>query len=80
MRCLNCSRKANRGNQEIQHLLAEEFDVEYPSDYLGKFLRNLGLSYAKPRPIRPNRPENREEVLGEGFRGNITSSTIPDRV
>jgi len=52
-------------SQEIQHLLAEEFDVEYHPDYLGKFLRNLGLSYAKPRPKRPNRPENPEEVLDE---------------
>jgi len=53
-------------SQEIQHLLAEEFGVEYHPDYLGKFLRNLGLSYAKPRPKRPNRPENSEEVLDEG--------------
>jgi len=41
-------------SQEIQH-----------PDYLGKFLRDLGLSYAKPRPKRPNRPENPEEVLDE---------------
>jgi len=52
-------------SQEIQHLLAEEFSVEYHPDYLGKFLRDLGLSYAKPRPKRPNRPENPEEVLDE---------------
>lgn len=52
-------------SQEIQHLLAEEFGVEYHPDYLGKFLRDLGLSYAKPRPKRPNRPENPEEVLDE---------------
>jgi transposase len=52
-------------SQEIQHLLAEEFGVEYHPDYLGKFLRDLGLSYAKPRPKRPNRPENPEEILDE---------------
>ena len=34
--------------QEIHHLLQEEFDVEYHPDYLGTFLRELGLSYAKP--------------------------------
>lgn len=28
-------------------LLAEEFDVKYHPDYLGKFLRVLCLSYAK---------------------------------
>jgi transposase len=52
-------------SQEIQHLLAEEFDVAYHPDYLGKFLRDLGLSYAKPRPKRPNRPENPAEILDE---------------
>jgi len=52
-------------SQEIQHLLTEEFDVEYHPDYLGKFLRELGLSYAKPQPKRPHRPENPEEILDE---------------
>jgi len=52
-------------SQEIQQLLKEEFDVEYHPDYLGKFLRKLGLSYAKPRPKRPNRPENPEALLDE---------------
>ena len=40
-------------SQEIQHLLQEEFGVTYSPNYLGTFLRNLGLSYAKPRPKRP---------------------------
>jgi transposase len=52
-------------SQEIQHLLQKEFGVEYSSNYLGEFLRNLGLSYAKPRPKRPHRPENPEEILEE---------------
>jgi len=52
-------------SQEIQHLLQEEFDVSYSPNYLGTFLRELGLSYAKPRPKRPNRPENPEEILEE---------------
>ena len=52
-------------SQEIQYLLAEEFDVEYHPNYLGTFLRNLGLSYAKPRPKRPHRPENPDDILEE---------------
>ena len=52
-------------SQEIQHLLNEEFAVEYHPDYLGEFLRDLGLSYAKPRPKRPSRPENPDEILEE---------------
>ncbi len=52
-------------SQEIQHLLQEEFGVTYNPDYLGTFLRNLGLSYAKPRPKRPHQPENPDEILKE---------------
>ena len=52
-------------SQEIRLLIKQEFDVEYHPDYLGKFLRGLGLSYAKPRPKRPWRPENPKEILEE---------------
>jgi transposase len=52
-------------SQEIQHLLQEEFGVTYSPNYLGTFLRNLGLSYAKPRPKRPHQPENPDEILEE---------------
>jgi transposase len=51
--------------QEIQHLLNEEFDVEYHPVYLSEFLKNLGLSYAVPRPRRPERPDDAEEILDE---------------
>ena len=51
--------------QEIQHLIKEEFDVEYHPVYLSKFLKQLGLSYTIPRPKRPSRPDNAEEVLDE---------------
>lgn len=50
-------------SQEIEYILSEEFDVEYHPEYLGKFLRDLGLSYTKPRPKRPTRPEPPEEIL-----------------
>jgi transposase len=50
---------------EITRLIENEFGVEYHPDYLGKFLRDLGLSYAKPRPKRPHRPENPDEILAE---------------
>ena len=52
-------------SQEIQHLLNEEFDVEYHPVYLGKFLKKLGLSRAIPRTKRPSRPESAEEILEE---------------
>jgi transposase len=51
--------------QEIQHLIKEEFDVEYHPVYLSKFLKQLGLSYTILRPKRPSRPDNAEEILDE---------------
>ncbi len=51
--------------QEIHHLLQERFNVEYNPYHLGTFLRDLGLSYAKPRPKRPARTENADEILEE---------------
>jgi transposase len=51
--------------QEIQHLLNEEFDVEYHPNYLPTFLDDLGLHYAIPRTKRPDRPDNPEEILDE---------------
>lgn len=51
--------------QEIQQLLHKEFGVQYHPDYLHRFLRNLGLSCARPRPKRPSRPENPDEILEE---------------
>jgi transposase len=52
--------------QEIQHLLNEEFDVEFHPGYLPRFLSDdLGLSYAIPRTKRPDRPDNAEEILDE---------------
>nr|WP_160047024.1 IS630 family transposase [Natrialba sp. INN-245] len=51
--------------QEIQHLLDEEFDVEYHPNYLPMFLDDLGLHYAIPRTKRPDRPDNAEEILDE---------------
>jgi transposase len=52
-------------NQEIQHLLNKEFDVEYHPVYLSEFLEKLGLSYSIPRTKRPSRPDNAEEILDE---------------
>lgn len=52
-------------SQEIRYLLDEEFDVTYHPAYLSEFLRSLGLTYAKPRPQRPSRPENADEILDD---------------
>lgn len=51
--------------QEIQHLINEEFDIQFYPVYLSAFLEKLGLSYAISRTKRPSRPENVEEILDE---------------
>lgn len=51
--------------QEIQHLLNEDFDVEYHPNYLAEFLYDLGLSRAIPRTKRPDRPDNANEILDD---------------
>ena len=51
--------------QEIQHLINQEFGVEFHPVYLTVFLDELGLSYAIPRTKRPSRPDNAEEILDE---------------
>ena len=64
-------------SQEIQHLLQEEFGVSYSPNYLGTFLRELGLSYAKPRPKRPHRPENPDETLDERVEDALNEDDLP---
>ena len=61
--------------QEIQHLINEEFDVEYHPVYLSEFLKDLGLSYAIPRTKRPSRPENAEEILDERVNDALAEDT-----
>jgi transposase len=49
--------------QEIRHLIKERFGVEYHPNYIYELLRDLGMNYAKPRPKRPERPDNSDEIL-----------------
>jgi len=49
--------------QEIQHLINEEFGVEFHPVHLTTVLEKLGLPYAIPRTKRPSRPENAEEIV-----------------
>ena len=49
--------------QEIRQLIEEKFCVTYHPNYIHDFLRSLGLHYAKPRPERPERPDNAEAIL-----------------
>jgi len=52
-------------SQETQHLLNKEFDIEYHPVYFIQFLDGLGLFYSTPRPKRPSRPDDAEEILDE---------------
>jgi transposase len=63
--------------QEIHRLLEEEFSVEYSPNYLGTFLRNLGLSYTKPRSKRQHRPENSGELIEERVNDALNEDDQP---
>ena len=49
--------------QEVRNLIETEFGVEYHPNYVYELLRDFGMYYAKPRPKRPERPENADEIL-----------------
>ena len=49
--------------QEIRQLIEDEFGVTYHPNYIHELLRSFDMHYAKPRPSRPERPENADEIL-----------------
>jgi len=49
--------------QEILHLIEKEFDVTYHPNYIHELLRGFDMNYAKPRPKRPERPDDAAEIL-----------------
>lgn len=66
--------------QEIRHLIKEEFGVTYHPNYIHDFLRSLGLHYAKPRPERPERPADAEEILDGRLTEALGKNTDDDPV
>jgi len=66
--------------QEIRQLIEDEFGVTYHPNYIHDFLRSLGLHYAKPRPERPERPDNAEEILDGRLKEALDKSTDEDPV
>jgi transposase len=61
---------------EIQQLLDEAFDVEYHPDYLGTVLRDIGLSYAKPRSKRPEDSEKTSDDSADNEGGWVVDEDI----
>lgn len=49
--------------QEIRQLIEDEFGVTYHPNYIHELLRSFDMKYAKPRPKRPERPENADGIL-----------------
>jgi transposase len=64
--------------REIDRLLDDEFDVEYHPNYLGTFLRNLGLSAVKSPANASDRPGKRAEAVGEDD-GEASDEAEPSR-
>lgn len=51
--------------QEIRQLIQDEFNVSYHPNYIHELLRSFDMKYAKPRPRRPERPDDAVEILDE---------------
>lgn len=66
--------------QEILHLIEEEFDVSYHPNYIYELLRSFDMHYAKPRPKRPERPENADEILEERIDETLEEDADDDAV
>lgn len=64
--------------QEIRHLIKEEFDVTYHPNYIHEVLRSFDMNYAKPRPKRPERPDNADELLEERIEQTLDADPEDD--
>ena len=49
--------------QAVFHLIEEEFGVTYHPNYIYELLRSFDMHDAKPRPKRPERPDDTDEIL-----------------
>jgi len=68
--CSNSSETGSLGKQEIQHLINQEFGVEYHPVYLGQFLKTLGLSTLSREqsvPLALRTPKGFDERVGDAF-------------
>jgi transposase len=66
--------------QEIRHLITEEFDVTYHPNYIYELLREFGMHYAKPRPKRPERPDDADEILDDRIDAKLDEDDEDDPV
>lgn len=64
--------------QEILHLIEEEFSVSYHPNYIYELLRSFDMHYAKPRPKRPERPDNADEILEERIDDALNANNDDD--
>lgn len=64
--------------QEVLHLIEQEFNVTYHPNYIYELLRSYDMHYAKPRPKRPERPENADEILEDRLDDALESDEEDD--
>ena len=57
--------------QQIQRLLEEGFDITYSQRHLSRILNDLGMNYAIPRPVEPDRPDDAGEILEENLQAAL---------
>jgi transposase len=63
--------------QEVLQLIEEEFNVTYHPNYIYELLRSFDVHAAKPRPKRPERPDDAEEILGDQLDNALDADDDP---
>jgi transposase len=64
--------------QDVLHLIEEEFGVTYHPNYIYELLRSFDMHYAKPRPKRPERSDDADEIFGERLDDALDSEDDDD--
>jgi transposase len=57
--------------QQVKILLEEGFGVSYSQRHLSRILKDLGMKYAIPRPVEPDRPDDADEILEKNLQAAL---------
>lgn len=57
--------------EQVKILLENGFNVSYSQRHISRILKNLGMNYAIPRPVEPDRPDDAEKILEENLQAAL---------
>ncbi len=57
--------------EQVKIILEEGFEISYSQRHISRILKDLGMKYAIPRPVEPDRPDDAEEILEENLQAAL---------